>query len=485
MQRSWPLFLVFALAIGGCSSSTGTDEVPQSRLVVGEFLYRSGLDTLEWIELRNDGAAPAPLAGVKIEAVGFEFPDTTAALPSGARLLLTNDAALFAARHHGTPIFGVFRGRLADEGEKLALERDGAELFAVRWSEREPWAQAAALDGASLVWTGGDPALPTSWAASQAVGGTPGLADQPATDPGVLVSEVRPASTDGKGFVEIWNMSAVAVDLGGWLLVDDAVVPESLAIAPGVVIPAGARSVFAQTVSAGAGSWGPLAPSRLGGRITLLKRGTGIAHSLEWSALPEGASWTRLGTWGTGILAVPTPGAGDVAVDPGPAYLSEICYNPSSGAEYVEIASLTDSVIHLGGADSALSWSLGGAGLRFRAGDSILPKGRLVVVMADEAAVPSFRVASGMPEGVPVVASAGRLDNAGERLSLGRPYLPATSGSGKLVWKERLVDKAEWVPVAPWPSAADGGGACLERVDPSLPGDSPLAWRAATPSAGR
>lgn len=485
MQRSLPLFIAVAFAIGGCSSSTGTDEVPQSRLVVGEFLYRSGTDSLEWIELRNDGAAPAPLAGMEIDAVGFEFPDTTAALPSGARLLLTNDAALFAARHHGTPIFGVFRGRLADEGEKLALELGGTELFAVRWSEREPWPQAGALDGASLVWTGGDPALPTSWSSSQVIGGTPGLADQPATDPGVLVSEVRPASADGKGFIELWNTSSAAVDLGGWMLVDDAVVPESLAIPSGLVIAAGARTVFAQTASAGSGSWGALAPSRLGGRIALLKRGAGIAHSLEWSALPEGASWTRLGTWGAGVLAVPTPGAGDVAVDPGPAYLSEICYHPSSGSEFVEIASLSDSVIHLGGSDSTLSWSLGGAGLRFRARDSIPPKGRLVVVMADEATVPSFRAATGVPEGVPVVAATGRLDNAGERLSLGQPYLPATSGSGKLVWKSRVVDQAEWAPVAPWPSTADGGGSCLERVDPSLPGDSPLAWRAASPSAGR
>ena len=477
--------LLGALLVG-CGSSSGPDEAPQGRLVVGEFLYRSGTDSLEWIELRNDGAGPATLAGVRIDAVGYEFPDSTPALPTGMRLLLVNDAALFAARHPGIPVFGVFKGRLADEGEKLALLQKGVELFSFQWGVDEPWPQACAREGASMVWLGGDPRDPASWAASSIVGGSPGSADLPAKDPGVLISEVRPAAADGLGFVELWNTSSAAVDLGGWVLRDEAVLPESLVIAQGVSIPAGRRLVFAQTPAGQSLSWGTLAPSRTGGTLVLSRRGTGVSRTLSWNALPEGTSWARLGLHGTGLLYAPSPGGGEAFVAPGAAYISEICYHPASGAEYVEIASVSDTTIHLGNAsDSALSWILGGASLRFRAGDSLPARGRLVAVAGADMSAAAFRAALSIPETVPVIEYSGRLDNAGERIELGQPYLPATMKSGKLSWKHLVVDAAAWSPVAPWPASADGGGMCLERLDSRIPGDSPLAWRAAAPSAGR
>jgi len=486
-RTSWlSVFFLLGGVLAGCGSSTNSEETSQGRLVVGEFLYRSGVDSLEWIELRNDGAGPATLAGVKIDAVGYEFPDSTPALPTGSKVLLVNDAPLFAARHPGTPIFGVFKGRLADEGEELVLDENGEEGFGLQWMSDEPWPQACSRDGASMVWLGGDPRDPTSWAASAAVGGTPGLADLPATDPGILVSEVRPASADGQGFVELWNTSGAAVDLGGWILRDEAIVPESLAIAQGVSIPAGGRIVFAQTSADPSFSWGNLAPSRLGGSLVLVKRNAGIAHALSWDALPEGASWVRLGIHGTGMRLVPSPGTGETAVSTGAAYISEICYHPENGAEYVEIASLSDSTIHLGNADdSLLSWVLDGASLRFGALDTLPARGRLVAVSGADMSAAAFRAAASVPMTVSVVEYPGRLDNAGERLELGRPILPATTKSGKLVWKMLVVDAAAWVPGTPWPASADGGGMCLERVDPAIPGDSPLAWRVAAPSAGR
>lgn len=484
--RSLSIALALGVGLGGCSSSTSSDEVPsQSRLVVGEFLYRSGTDTLEWIELRNDGTGPAPLGGVKIEATGYVFPDTTPALPSGARLVLTNSAPLFAARHPGKAIFGTFEGRLADEGEKLALEKGGVEIFAVGWSNDEPWPQSCALDGASMVWLGGDPSLPTSWAASTTMGGTPGLADLSATDPGILVSEVRPASADGGGFIELWNTSGVSVEVGGWILRDNATVPESLPIPQGVSIAPGARLVLVQTLSGTNLSWGTLSPSRTGGRLSLIRRGAGVAHSLSWPVLPEGTSWVRIGTYGTGPLSTPSPGSGETKVVTGTAYISEICYHPTSGTEYVEITSLSDSITILGNADSSLSWSLGGAGLRFGVMDTLPAKGRIVVALGIGIDASVFRTAAGVPATVPVIVSTGKLDNSGERLVLAQPYLPVTTGSGKLSWRERVVDAATWAPVTPWPAAADGGGSCLERIDPAIPGDSPLAWKASAPSAGR
>lgn len=484
MRRSTALILS-ALALGGfagCSSSTGSEDAPQSKLVIGEFLWRSGSDTLEWIELRNDGAAPARLAGVKVAGAGWTFADSVKPLPSGARVVLANSAPLFAARHPGVALVGVFGGRLSDEGERLALESEGKTLFETTWSPDEPWPQASARDGASMVWLGGDPRDPASWGASADAGGTPGRPDLAALDPGVLVSEVLPSAS---GFVELWNTSARAVDLGGWILRDDAVLPESLAIAAGVSIPAGGRLVFSANPSGPSLSWGRLSPSRAGGRLTLVKRGAGVAHALSWPALPEGVSWARLGLRGSGPLAVPSPGAGESSVSPGEAYVSEICYHPANGPEFVEIASLSDATIRLGDPDSLLSWSLEGAALRFSATDTIPPRGRILVATGTGLTESGFRAAVGAPADVPVVLAAGRLDDAGETLVLARPLLPATTSSGALVWRARTVDAATWLPRPPWPAGADGGGACLQRVDPSVPGDSPLAWKASAPSAGR
>lgn len=484
-SRCLVVAIVLGSILGGCSSSTGSEEPPPGRLVVGEFLYRTGTDTLEWIELRNDGGASVPLAGVRIEGVGYVFPDTVRPLPADARVVLTNSPSLFASRHPGTGISGVFPGRLADEGEKLALMRGESEIFAVSWSSDEPWPQSCALDGASMVWSGGDPGSSASWAASATVGGTPGRPDAAAADPGVLISEIRPSSADGAGFVELWNTSGAAVDLGGWILRDDATLPESLSIPLGVSIPAGSRIVLAQTSSAAASSWGRLSPARTGGRLSLIRRGTGMAHSLSWPALPEGASWARIGIHGTGVLAVPTPGSGETRVAAGEAHVSEVCYHPASGTEFVEIASLSDSVLHLGSADTALSWRLSGAALRFGIADTLPARGKLVVAFGIGLDAASFRAAAGVPATVPVVVSTGKLDDAGERLVLAQPYLPATTGSGRLSWKARIVDQAVWAPTSPWPAAADGGGSCLERIDPAIPGDSPLAWKASAPSAGR
>lgn len=471
-------------ALWGCSSSTGSTEAPGSLLVIGEFLYRSGNDTLEWIELRNDGTAPAPLAGAKVSGAGYEFPDTAASLPAGGRLLLVNNAALFAARHPGVAIHGVFPGRLSDEGERLALESGGEVLFSLGWSGDEPWPQACAREGASMVWLGGDSRLPTSWAASAQPGGTPGFADLPASDPGILVSEVLPAAPGNPGFVELWNTSVVAIDIGGWILRDEATVPESLVIAQGVTIPAGGRLVLSSTATNTQLAWARFAPSRSGGRVTFARRGTGVSHSLSWPALADGVSWVRIGTFGTGPLAAPTPGSGESLVSAGEAFVSEVCYHPATGAEYLEIASLVDTTLHLGAADTALSWTLGGLGLRFSAVDTIPPRGRLVVVGAG-VTESDFRAAAAIPATVPVVGASGRLDDAGERVELGQPLRPVTTAAGRLSWKERVVDAAVWAPADPWPSGADGGGSCLERVSPFVPGDSPLAWKASTPSAGR
>lgn len=483
----WTGVLV-GICLGGCASSTGG--VPETGgLEVSELLYRTGSDTLEWLEIRGTGGSPVALAGVSVPCVGFTFPADAGELSPGQSVVLTSSAGLFAARYPGVAIAGVYSGRLSDAGEDLVLLRGKEVLFSGKWSSGAAWPQAAAQAGFSLVLLGEDPEDAQSWRASAVEGGNPGGAKATAPELAVEISEVRPVDDSGRGFVEIASRAETDIDLSGWILTDSLRSAWSDTLPAGTVLKPGGRLVLAQTPSQGELSLGKLQPSRVGGTLYLFARPasgllTGWADALEWTALPVGNSFARLDGGGTGTLAVPTPGYADTLLPLPVIQISEICYHPASGAEYLELVSLADSTVHLGAADSALSWSLSGASLRFAAGDTLAPRGRLVLVSSQDASAEEFRTARGIGPEVAVRTYAGRLDNSGERLELRQPSIPYTLPAGTLGWAYRVVDAARWEAVSPWPVNADGGGACLERIDPRLPGDAMRAWKAANPTPG-
>src|SRR5881394_2696938 len=75
--------------------------------------------------------------------------------------------------------------------------------------------------------------------------------------------------------------------------------------------------------------------------------------------------------------------------------------------------------------------------------------------------------------------SGGALQDSGERLKLERPDVPDTNGFGYIV-----VDEVRYNDKAPWPPAADGSGASLQRKNPRAYGDDPANWEAAAPTPG-
>lgn len=487
MKRRFHLLPLPAIAamLVGCGTSSPT---PSGRLVISEFLYRSGADSLEWIEIANRGGSASPLEGVSVSGVGYSFPSGTPALPAGASLLLVSDPSLFAARYPGVAVFGTFPGRLDDGGEQLQIKGGDQVLFEVKYSNDEPWPQGAAHGGSSLVYQGGEPLLASSWAASGRVGGFPGGAKTTATDRKVYVSEVRPSDAAGAGFVELCSEVPSAVDLSGWLLASSEGASTSLLVPAGTTLASGACTVVSQTPATGGLGWGNLAPDISGGRLVLFERTasgslTGAAHGLSWDALPDGASFARIGA-GTGMLAVPTPGVRDIQSSIPVVAIRRICYQPSSGPEYVELVNQTDSVVHLGRADSSLSWKMDGTGLRFGAADSLPARSAIYLVATKDMAPALFRSTYGIAASVPVVGYSGSLDNSGERIRLQRPLVATTGSTGKLKWAPQTVDAASWMPVAPWPTDAAGGGACLERVDPRLPGDASTSWKSTTSRPG-
>lgn len=479
--------------IVGCTPETTSPEL-KGRLVVSQFLFRNGIDSLEWLELRNDGAGPAKMAGIKIKAIGYEFGAAAADLPPDAKIVLTNSEALFAKHHPDVKINGVYTGRLADEGEKVGLE--GAEpKFEFTYSDREPWPTGPSAVGASLVYTGGDPASPASWSASRKIGGSPRQQPDLAIDKGVRISEVKPADATGSGFVEIASRSPQAVDISGWILAPSPGASRSDTLASGTILPAHGRIVLRQSPGEGQTGWGDLLPLAAGGELLLLERAadgglTGSVSAFAWNVVPQGSSTARIGPTGTEsdiATAIPTPGAPTSNRTPGTVSIAEICYAPPSGdAEFVELRNETDSVVHLGFAeDPSRSWSLTGTGKIFAASDSLQPKGIMVLVSESDMTPAAFRAKWNIPDSVPVVSYSGRLDNAGETIRLRRPALPVAGNNGSTSWADIVVDAAAWLPSSPWPVAADATGACLRRIASDIPGTSSNAWTSAQPTPGK
>ena len=135
-------------------------------------------DFLEFIELRNISDAPIDLTDVAFDdGIDFTFP-WLASLGAGEVLVLAKNLDLFQSRYGSTiPVDGVYRGQLANSGERLRLlDATGEVIAEITYDDVAPWSTTADGDGPSLelVSTTGDPNAATTWRPSTVVGGTPG-----------------------------------------------------------------------------------------------------------------------------------------------------------------------------------------------------------------------------------------------------------------------------------------------------------------------
>lgn len=167
-------------------------------------------DDFEFIEIMNIGGNTVDLGdsafvlipiGDHLEGVEFTFPPGTLIAP-GERLVVVANSSAFAARYPGVTISGDYSGRLSNTGEWITLvDAEGNVIDSFRYNDVSPWPEAADGNGPSLVRvnpaTDPDPTLPGSWAASPAIGGSPGEAD------GTPFTGDPLADLDGDGYVAI------------------------------------------------------------------------------------------------------------------------------------------------------------------------------------------------------------------------------------------------------------------------------------------
>jgi hypothetical protein len=166
--------------------------------------------------------------------------------------------------------------------------------------------------------------------------------------------------------------------------------------------------------------------------------------------------------------------------------------NDNVADEFIELRNITGASVPL--YDPAFptnTWRLlEGVTFTFPQGVDIPPNGEVLVVSFDPVNAPAvlsaFRNKYSIDPAVPIVGPyGGKLDNGGESLELYKPDPPQTATSPDPGFVPYiLVDRVKYSDVTPWPIAADGSGASLQRLSAEEYGNDPVNWIAANPSPG-
>ncbi len=322
--------------------------------------------------------------------------------------------------------------------------------------------------------------------------------------PAVVITEIhyQPPAPEAKRleFVELYNPSALAVDLAGWRLERGV----RFEFPAGAVIPAGGYVVVARNRAALAAESELETDSLFGdfkgslaneGEEILVVDHLGVYvdsvmydNSRPWpsAAAGDGSSLHRICGEEDGFLHTnwtglsPTPGAGHAfARCPAPALpipplaINEIFYHPVQGSElivvgddgeaseFIELVNTSGAALDVGG------WRFSnGIRYEFPAGTIIPADG--VVVLARDATAASVEL---VDPGVFLDQYEGRLSNRGERVTL-------------LDAAETVVDSVKYLDHGKWAYGPDGFGRSLVRMSVDRPTDDPANWVGSTVKTG-
>ncbi|MHC4425224.1 MAG: lamin tail domain-containing protein, partial [Planctomycetota bacterium] len=402
----------------------------------------------EFIELKNIGAETINLNLVSFtNGIDFTFPSLE--LAAGEYIVVVQDRNAFEARY-GTAvnIAGEYTGRLNNGGERIRLQDAIGETI-LDFSYKDGWRSVTDGEGFSLTIV--DPADPDpgswdekdSWRASAYAGGSPGQDDAGIIpNPGdVVINELLAHSHDvASDWIELFNTTGTAINIGGWFLSDSDSNLAKYEIAGGTTIGAHNYLVFRQDLHFGnirdPGGHETFALSENGERLFLSSAQNGVLTGYrdveDFGASETGVSFGRYYKSSTDnynfvAMSRNTPGSINAYPKVGPIVISEIMYNPDwppRGAytndqyEYVELHNISAEPVTLYRYDKGKPWKFTD-GIEFTFPDDppivIAAGGHLLVVKNPD--VFSWRY--------PVVPAEkilgpydGKLSNAGEKLEL-------------------------------------------------------------------
>jgi hypothetical protein len=472
----------------------------------------------EFIELCNTGGTTLDLAGVYFaEGVNFDFSSAgfTSLLP-GAYCVLVSDRAAFPNRYNtaGITIAGEFTGKLANEGETIAIQRAvGEEILRFNYQSDRGWPLAAAGSGHALVpldtaiarQNTGSLYYGGNWRASTWIGGSPGAPDD-APESSLLLNEIiahtdysDPAHPeyDSNDKIEIYNSTDAVITPGpGWFLSDDPTVLNKWEIPANTVIPAHGWACFDEVTGFHSPITSGFGLDKAGEQLLLsylpASGAQRVADAVRFKGQENNVALGRYGDgkpfWYAKSLS---PGTANIKPALHPV-ISEFMYHPPDNPtnntldEYIEILNPAAAPVNLW--NEAGTWRVaGGIDFQFPTNTTLAPGACLLMVTfnpADSGLKAGFLAKYGLAEGEVALLGpvSGQLDNRGERIALERPQAGDLPGD-PVSWV--LVDEVIYFHQQPWPESADGTGRSLQRKHTRWSGNDPGNWYASfAPSPG-
>jgi len=468
-------------------------------------------DNFEFIELKNISGSSLNLQGFRLGG-GIEFTFPNLVLAGGQYVVVAKNLAAFQSRY-GTSnlVAGVFTNNLSNAGDHVTLRGPMLEPI-LDFTYADTWYPTTDGEGFSLALLNPNAAtdswsLKESWQPSGNLNGSPGYANPlPPSLPPIIITEAL-THTDPPllDTVELYNPTASLVNLAGWFLTDDPHKPKKYRIPTGKFIAAGGYLTFDSDQFGvgpngfGFNSTGDSVYLFSGDATTNL---TGYAHGFDFGAAPNPVSFGRYvnsrGAENFVLQRQNTLGAANAYPRIGPVVLTEIMYHPPDLAggeddalnEFLELQNIATTNVPLYDPMATTNtWRLRGAvDFDFPANQVLAPGARLLVVGFDPAIYASlkssFVAKYSIPTNVTILGPwSGKLDNSGEIIRLQRPDNPNVAPTNTVV-PYYLVEEINYSDLPPWPGAADGAGASLQRIEPTLFGNDPINWQAGTPTAG-
>jgi len=489
-------------------------------LRITEIMYNPQDPYGEFIELKNIGSEAINLNLVSFtNGIDFTFPSLE--LAAGQHVIVAQDRNAFRARY-GTAIniAGQYSGRLDNAGERITLA-DAIDRTILDFRYEDGW--HSITDGEDFSLTVINPKNPDpniwdekdAWRPSAYAGGSPDSDDSGILpDPGdVVINEVLAHShADASDWIELYNSTGTAIDIGGWFISDSNDNLTKYKIANGTTIGPNRFLVLYETQHFGnrndPGCFEPFALSENGDQLYLssAQNGTltGYRAVEDFGASQTGVSFGRhykSSTDNYNFVATEqiTPGSANAYPKVGPIVISEIMYNPvwprdgsytNDQYEYIELHNITAEPVTLYDYVTGEPWKFtDGIEFVFPADTPVtIPAGGYLLVV-DKPAAFSWRY-PGVPAEIILGPYGGKLSNAGESLELSMPGDIDNAGQRHYIRIDRINysdgSHPENCPggIDLWPIWPDGLGLSLTRRVSYEYGNDPDNWAASVPTPG-
>ena len=479
----------------------------------------------EFLELVNLSASSLNIGGYKLTTgVTYTFAAGTV-LPAGGRIVVCNTRSAFIARYGTSGILlapGSYSGKLSDSGDTLSLvDGLGSLVFKCTYDSSGAWPSRANGLGSSLecIDPAGNLSDPANWRSSTEYNGSPGRAGVGAQKTVVINEVLTHTDPPIEDAVELYNLTDAAIDLGGWYLSNSRANPKKFKFPAGTVIPAHGFRVFYEL----SGTGSPLGFNSRGtgndpeftfnsahGDEAVIVSADAAGNLLNWidavsfDAAEHGVSFGRypdftgplvamnqlsLGTaidatYPAAFLAQFRTGAGASNTLPriGPLVFNRIQYHPLTNQdEFLELINVASTNLPLYDVlFPGNTWRIRNAvDFDFPGGVVLKPEEKCLVTPLSPTA---FRTKYSIPASIQVFGPwTNLLNNAGDTIELFKPdppQEPPHPDAGYVPYVR--VEKITYGATAPWPTAADGTGPALQRINPRLYGNVATNWTAET-----